>query len=130
MEVNILCSASLYSLDEIFGTQHHCSYAISLYLSYLCCWSLMSSIPTTLFKSFFQDVCLNNVVSIFNRADVKKTDEINSLIRARSHMDGEHKSLTFHCHEIANTFSLNLCNLIRLHVLLKRDCKLDLKQSM
>ena len=51
----------------------------------------MSSIPTAIFKSFFQrggHVCLNDIVSILNRAYVKKTDEINRLNRARSHTDG------------------------------------------
>ncbi len=52
----------------------------------------MSSIPTTLFKSFFKDgghVCFNNVVSILNRAYVKRTDDINRLKNGRSHTDGE-----------------------------------------
>ncbi len=35
-------------------------------------------------------MCFNNVVSILNRVYVKKTDDINSLNRARSHTDGEH----------------------------------------
>ncbi len=35
------------------------------------------------------EMCLNNVVSILNRAYVKKTDDINRVNRARSHPDGE-----------------------------------------
>ena len=72
----------------------------------------MSSIPTILFTSFSQDgghklipennlfpllglglhfeMCFNNVVSILNRAYVKKTDDINRVNRARSHTDGEY----------------------------------------
>ena len=34
-------------------------------------------------------MCLNNIVSILNRAYVKKTDDINRLNRARSYTDGE-----------------------------------------
>ncbi len=66
---------------------NHFSYTIWLYFPYLCRWSLMLSIPTTLLKSFSQDgghkqmhrcfswlwppfwnVCFYNVVSILNRA--------------------------------------------------------------
>ncbi len=82
-----------------YSIQIHHPYVIWLYLPYLCHWSLMSSIPTTFFKSFFQDgghittiftaswhrpqfwnVCFNNVVSILNRAYVKKTNNINYFI--------------------------------------------------
>ena len=34
-------------------------------------------------------MCFNNVVSILNRAYVKKTDDINRLNSARLHTDGE-----------------------------------------
>ncbi len=35
-------------------------------------------------------MCLNNIVSILNRAYVKKTDDINRLNRVRLHTDGEY----------------------------------------
>ena len=38
----------------------------------------------------YWNVCLNNIVSILNRAYVKKTDDINRLNRARSHTDSVH----------------------------------------
>ena len=94
---------------------NHRPYAILLYSTYLCRQSLMSSIPTTLFKSFFQDgghkqkdrclswkklqilalglhieMCLAIMLSAFwiEHTVCKKTDNINRLNRARSHTDG------------------------------------------
>ena len=72
------------------NVNYHRPYSILLYLPYLCHWSLMLSIPTAL------NVCFNNVVSILNRAYVKKTDSINRVNRARSHMDSKHPILWKH----------------------------------
>ena len=41
-----------------------------------------------IFQRWRTNICFNNVVSILNRAYVKKTDDINTFNKARSHTDG------------------------------------------
>ncbi len=54
----------------------------------------MSTIPTTLFKSFFQDGGHNRTDFLPSTADAggKKTDDMNRVNRARSHRDGDLKT--------------------------------------
>ncbi len=77
-----LCNLTVCSMSH----RHH-PYAIWHYLPYLCHWSLMSSIPMTLFQSFFRD---GDICDSVYKCPPSWENALNNVVRIEDIRDQQH----------------------------------------